>query len=117
MTKTKNNQSKINQKGGVLPLVIFKAVFEAFKFVGMAVFYTVKGVLSPGPDGKMSPTLKFIVEFLKFSVKSSIILMFFLMGGPFFIFLGIFYTYFKLFKKIKERNSQISDAISQAKKA
>ena len=70
-------------------------MMAAFGKVGSIVFSALK---SAGP-----PVAVFMKKFLIFCLKSSIVLVFFLMGGSIFMFLGMFYIYYKLFKKLKKK--------------
>lgn len=70
-------------------------MMAAFGKVGSLVFSALK---SGGP-----PIAIFMKKFLIFCLKSSIVLVFFLMGGSLFMFIGMFYIYYKLFKKLKKK--------------
>ena len=73
-------------------------------FVGMfaKVAAAVGSLLSMvGPPG-----VSLFVKYLKFCLKSSIVLIFFLMGGSLFMFIGIFYIYYVLYTKISKRNEK-----------
>ena len=49
------------------------------------------------------PGIRFLAKYLKFCLKSSIVLIFFLMGGSLFMFRGIFYIYYVLYTKMSKR--------------
>ena len=49
------------------------------------------------------PIARLFIKFLIFSLKSSFILVLFLMGGPLFMFIGIFYIYYRLYKQVAKR--------------
>lgn len=75
-------------------------VFRALASVGIGIFNIVKAVIL-GPIGAA------ILKFLIFCFKSSFLLILFLMGGSFFLFLGVFYIYYKVYSNIKTRNKKV----------
>ena len=46
--------------------------------------------------------LPLFLEYLKFCIKSSIILIMFLVGGTTFLFIGIIYIYYNLYSKMQK---------------
>ena len=75
-------------------------VFRALASVGIGIFNIVKAVIL-GPIGAA------ILKFLIFCFKSSFVLILFLMGGSFFLFLGVFYIYYKVYRNVKDRNKKV----------
>ena len=75
-------------------------VFRALASVGIGIFNIVKMVIL-GPIGAA------ILKFLIFCFKSSFVLILFLMGGSFFLFLGVFYIYYKVYSNVKNRNKKV----------
>ena len=75
-------------------------VFRALSSVGVGIFSIIK-MVALGPIGAA------ILQFLIFCFKSSFILILFLMGGSFFLFLGVFYIYYKVYRNIKDRNKKV----------
>ena len=75
-------------------------VFRALASVGVGIFNIVKMVVL-GPIGAA------ILKFLIFCFKSSFLLILFLMGGSFFLFLGVFYIYYKVYRNVKNRNKKV----------
>ena len=75
-------------------------VFRALASVGIGIFNIVKAVIL-GPIGAA------ILKFLIFCFKSSFLLILFLMGGSFFLFLGVFYIYYKVYRNVKDRNKKV----------
>ena len=75
-------------------------VFRALASVGVGIFNIVKAIIL-GPIGAA------ILKFLIFCFKSSFLLILFLMGGSFFLFLGVFYIYYKVYSNIKTRNKKV----------
>ena len=75
-------------------------VFRALASVGIGIFNIIKMVIL-GPIGAA------ILKFLIFCFKSSFVLILFLMGGSFFLFLGVFYIYYKVYRNVKNRNKKV----------
>ena len=75
-------------------------VFRALASVGVGIFNIVKAIIL-GPIGAA------ILKFLIFCFKSSFLLILFLMGGSFFLFLGVFYIYYKVYSNVKDRNKKV----------
>ena len=75
-------------------------VFRALASVGIGIFNIIKMVML-GPIGAA------ILKFLIFCFKSSFVLILFLMGGSFFLFLGVFYIYYKVYRNVKNRNKKV----------
>ena len=75
-------------------------VFRALASVGIGIFNIIKMVML-GPIGAA------ILKFLIFCFKSSFVLILFLMGGSFFLFLGVFYIYYKVYRNVKDRNKKV----------
>lgn len=50
-----------------------------------------------------------IYKFLKFCVYSSIVLIFFMMGGMAFTVFALMYVYYKLFKNLRQRDRDIRE--------
>ena len=55
----------------------------------------------------LGPIGEAILKFLIFCFKSSFVLILFLMGGSFFLFLGVFYIYYKVYRNVKDRNKKV----------
>lgn len=75
-------------------------VFRALASVGIGIFNIIKMIIL-GPIGAA------ILKFLIFCFKSSFVLILFLMGGSFFLFLGVFYIYYKVYRNVKDRNKKV----------
>ena len=72
----------------------------------MAAFGKVGSILGSALQASAGPVAAFMKMFLIFCLKSSIVLVFFLMGGSIFMFIGMFYIYYKLFEKMKQKISK-----------
>ena len=88
-----------------LPLGLLGNVMDAFKAVGIGIG-TLLMTIFTGPIGE------FLLKFLKFSFKSSFILVLFLMGGSMFLFVGIGFIYYKLFTHVGMRNKKVKQFYS-----
>ena len=75
-------------------------VFRALASVGIGIFNIIKMVM-------LCPIGAAILKFLIFCFKSSFVLILFLMGGSFFLFLGVFYIYYKVYRNVKDRNKKV----------
>ena len=70
-------------------------------FVGM--FAKLAGAIGSLLSMVTPPGISLFIKYLKFCLKSSIVLIFFLMGGSLFMFIGIFYIYYVLYIKMSKR--------------
>ena len=105
--KAKNIQKLPEQSGGFIAIIgtvikiLLKVLMELLKILKYIFIREGENGIEAGPIAKM------LWKFLKFSVKSSFILILFLMGGSFFMFIGIFYVYYRLYSQIKARNKDL----------
>tara|TARA_E500000178_G_C16449431_1_gene499488 strand:- start:36 stop:341 length:306 start_codon:yes stop_codon:yes gene_type:complete len=90
---------------------IMQGAFKAFMGVAKGVTKIPPLIISRKPEGGMTagPVGSAIYKFLKFSLYSSIVLIFFMMGGMFFSAFALLLVYYKLFIKIGERDQEIKD--------